>query len=163
MRHYLIQSMQTLTLMTQYSTEYLQETIQVGHNADSTALYKFKIINLTYVCVGTGTTSSNYPFTTFWMDGRTQMLYTAAELTAAGIGPNSAITKIGFNVLTADTTANERIQRKIPGNITDIVNRIRNNRNLVYRISAVHTQYREQVRRILLCKIIISGTAQAIC
>ncbi len=75
-----------------------------GHNADSTALYKFKIINLTYVCVGNGTTSSNYPFTTYWMDGRTQMLFTAAELTAAGIGPNSAITKIGFNVLTADLT-----------------------------------------------------------
>ena len=74
-----------------------------GHNADSTAMYKFKIINLTYVCVGSGTTSSNYPFTTFWMDGRTQILYTAAELTAAGIGPNSAITKIGFNVLTAST------------------------------------------------------------
>ena len=74
-----------------------------GHNADSTAMYKFKIINLTYVCVGSGTTSSNYPFTTFWMDGRTQILYTAAELTAAGIGPNSAITKIGFNVLTAAT------------------------------------------------------------
>ena len=75
-----------------------------GHNTDSTTLRKFKIINLTYVCVGTGTTSSNYPFTTFWMDGRTQILYTAAELTAAGIGANSAITKIGFNVLTADFT-----------------------------------------------------------
>ncbi len=74
-----------------------------GHNTDSTAMYKFKIINLTYVCAGNGTTSSNYPFTTFWMDGRTQILYTAAELTAAGIGPNSAITKIGFNVLTAAT------------------------------------------------------------
>ncbi|MFZ4591062.1 MAG: T9SS type A sorting domain-containing protein, partial [Ignavibacteria bacterium] len=74
-----------------------------AHNSDSTALYKFKIINLTNVCVGTGTTSSNYPFTTFWMDGRTQMLFTAAELTAAGIGPNSAFTKIGFNVLTASS------------------------------------------------------------
>ncbi|MFZ4592193.1 MAG: hypothetical protein ACOYN6_14420, partial [Ignavibacteria bacterium] len=76
-----------------------------GHNADSTALYKFKIINLTNVCIGTGTTSSNYPFTTFWMDGRTQILFTAAELTAAGIGVNASITKIGFNVLTADPTA----------------------------------------------------------
>jgi len=76
-----------------------------GHNADSTALYKFKIINLTNVCIGTGTTSSNYPYTTFWMDGRTQMLFTAAELNAAGIGVNSAFTKIGFNVLTASAQA----------------------------------------------------------
>jgi hypothetical protein len=75
-----------------------------GHNTDSTTLRKFKIINLTYVCLGTGTTSSNYPFTTYWMDGRTQMLFTAAELTAAGMGPNAAITKVGFNVLTADPT-----------------------------------------------------------
>jgi hypothetical protein len=73
-----------------------------GHNADSTALYKFKIINLTNICIGTGTASSNYPFTTYWMDGRTQMLFTAAELTAAGMGANSAITKVGFNVLTRD-------------------------------------------------------------
>ena len=105
-----------------------------NHNRDSSASYNFTIINLTYVCVGSGTTSSNYPFTTFWMDGRTQMLFTAAELTAAGIGANSAITKIGFNVLTAASCSNERFQRKIPGNITDIVNRIRNNRNLVYGI-----------------------------
>lgn len=69
-----------------------------GHNRDSSALLKFKIINLVNACIGNGTTTSNYPFTTYWMDGRTQMLFTAAELTAAGAGPNSAITKIGFNV-----------------------------------------------------------------
>jgi hypothetical protein len=38
------------------------------------------------------------------MDGRTQMLYTSAELNAAGGGPNSAITRIGFNVISADAT-----------------------------------------------------------
>ncbi len=74
-----------------------------AHNMDSTALYKFKIINLTNACVGTGTTSSNYPFTTYWMDGRTQMLFTSAELTAAGMGINSAITKLGFNVISASS------------------------------------------------------------
>jgi subtilisin family serine protease len=73
-----------------------------GHNADSTSLYKFKIINLVNACIGTGTTSSNYPYTTYWMDGRTQMLFTAAELTGAGATPNSAIIKIGFNVISAD-------------------------------------------------------------
>jgi hypothetical protein len=74
-----------------------------NHNTDSSALYKFKIINLTNICIGTGSTSSNYPFTTYWMDGRTQMLFTAAELTAGGATPFSVITKLGFNVLTAST------------------------------------------------------------
>ena len=72
-----------------------------GHNRDSSALYSFIIINQFDACIGTGTTSSNYPFTTYWMDGRTQMLFTAAELTAAGSGPGSAFMKIGFNVITA--------------------------------------------------------------
>jgi hypothetical protein len=76
--------------------------ISSGHNTDSTALYKFKIINLTNICIGTGTTSSNYPFTTYWMDGRTQMLFTAAEIIAAGGTANAVITKLGFNVITAD-------------------------------------------------------------
>ena len=72
-----------------------------AHNTDSTVMYKFKIINLVNSCIGTGTLSSNYPFTTYWMDGRTQMLFTAAELNAAGGGPLSAITRLGFNVITA--------------------------------------------------------------
>ncbi len=72
-----------------------------GHNADSTTLYKFKIINQFNACVGTGTTSSNYPFTTYWMDGRTQMLYTAAELNASGMTAGTAIMKLGFNVISA--------------------------------------------------------------
>ena len=71
------------------------------HNRDSTALYNFNIIALVTACVGTGTTASNYPFTTFWMDGRTQMLFTAAELNAQGLGANYWITKIGFNIISA--------------------------------------------------------------
>jgi len=71
-----------------------------AHNTDSTARYTFKIINLTNICIGTGTVSSNYPFTTYWMDGRTQMLFTAAEIAAAG-GSAGAISKIGFNVISA--------------------------------------------------------------
>lgn len=51
--------------------------------------------------IGTGTTSSNYPFTTYWEDGRTQMLFTAAEMTSAGCFAGY-IQKLGFNVITAD-------------------------------------------------------------
>ncbi len=71
-----------------------------GHNTDSSALNKFKIINQFNACVGTGTSSSNYPFTTYWMDGRTQMLFTAAELTASGMTAGTQIMKLGFNVIT---------------------------------------------------------------
>lgn len=70
-----------------------------NHNRDSTAVYKFKIVLPNEICIGTGTSPSNYPFTTYWMDGRTLMLFTAAELAAAGAYTNTPITKIGFNVI----------------------------------------------------------------
>ena len=75
-----------------------------NHNRDSTSQYNFKIISQATVCIGTGTTSSNFPFTTYWMDGRTDYLYTASELIAAGAGAG-AISKIGFTVLTANSQA----------------------------------------------------------
>jgi len=75
--------------------------ISALHNMDSTPLYNFKIINLVNACVGTGTSPSNYPFTTYWDDGRTDMLFTAAEITGVG-GSASYIMKVGFNVITAD-------------------------------------------------------------
>ena len=70
--------------------------------SSSTNNITFKRLPVITACLGTGTTSSNYPFTTYWMDGRTQMLFTAAEITTAGGVANAVITKIGFNVLTAD-------------------------------------------------------------
>ncbi len=57
--------------------------------------------------IGTGTSTSNYPYTTYWMDGRTQILYTAAEINAgsAMMNPNfnGAISRIGFNVSSASS------------------------------------------------------------
>ncbi len=85
----------------------------------------FKRLMVANACVGTGTTSSNYPFTTFWMDGRTQMLFTAAEITAAGGFSNAAISKIGFNVLTASTQImngfNVKIQNTSQTSLTGFV------------------------------------------
>ncbi|RPI16519.1 MAG: T9SS C-terminal target domain-containing protein [Ignavibacteriae bacterium] len=49
-----------------------------------------------FQCWGTGTTPVGYPFFTSYMDSRTDMLYTAAEV-AFGL---NAIRKIGFTVLT---------------------------------------------------------------
>jgi len=66
------------------------------HNMDSTALFQSKIINQITTIIGTESTSSNFPFTTYWKDGRTQYLYLASEL---GFTPGY-ITQIGFDVLT---------------------------------------------------------------
>jgi len=53
------------------------------------------------VQVGAGTTAVGYPFYTFYMDSRTQYLYTASEILAAGGLPGEIIS-IGFNVSSAD-------------------------------------------------------------
>jgi hypothetical protein len=70
----------------------------------------------TNVCIGTDTLSSNYPFTTYWMDGRTDMLYLASELIAGGASPGyfmgmsfyvnhvDTLTMNGFNVKMLNTT-----------------------------------------------------------
>ncbi len=54
------------------------------------------------VTVGTGTLTTGYPYYTFYMGARTQMLYTKAEIQAAGGSPGQ-ITSIGFNVNSVQT------------------------------------------------------------
>jgi hypothetical protein len=61
----------------------------------------FKRLVITSVIIGTGTISCNFPYATYWMDARTDILYTATELTAAGATAGN-ILKVGFNVITAD-------------------------------------------------------------
>lgn len=56
----------------------------------------------TNVYIGTDTLSSNYPFTTYWMDGRTAMLYLANEIIAGG-GGQGYIWGISFYVNHVDT------------------------------------------------------------
>jgi hypothetical protein len=75
-----------------------------NHNTDSTTLKTFKIVAIANSCVGTGTTAVGYPFYTVYEDSRTQMLYTAAEITAGG-GAQGQITKIGFNVASVGSPA----------------------------------------------------------
>jgi hypothetical protein len=72
-----------------------------NHNRDSTQVYSFMITIPYNICIGTGTSPSNYPFTTYWMDGQTLMLFTASELLAGGMTTNFAIKGIGFNVISA--------------------------------------------------------------
>ncbi len=54
----------------------------------------------TTVTVGNGTTAQGWPYYTFYMDSRTQMLYTPAEMFSGGACAGT-INQIGFNVGTA--------------------------------------------------------------
>ena len=63
--------------------------------------FEYQVANVYEVTVGTGTTASNFPFTTYWMDGRTQYLYLGSEI---NLGTKN-ITQIGFDVISADPGA----------------------------------------------------------
>jgi hypothetical protein len=69
----------------------------------STSTYNvtLKRLPISVITIGTGTTSSNFPFTTYWMDGRTQYLYLASELNL----PSGFINQVGFDIITADPAA----------------------------------------------------------
>ncbi len=77
----------------------------VAHNIDSSSTYHYIAKNSpggdAIVGDPTSTLISNYPFYTNWKDGRSQFLYTAAEINAAG-GYAGPITSISLNVTTAD-------------------------------------------------------------
>jgi hypothetical protein len=69
-----------------------------NHNKDSTQLFS-SIISEGGICwLGNGTDSSKYPFTTYWMDGRTQMLFTKQELDSNGTNITGGIKNISFHV-----------------------------------------------------------------
>jgi len=71
------------------------------HNQDSTQLIKFNIINQVTVCIGNGTTAVGWPFYTFYMDSRTDMLYLSSEINV----PSAYVQKIGYNVASASSQA----------------------------------------------------------
>ncbi len=76
----------------------------IAHNTDSTTLRTFKIISQATSCIGTGTTSTSYPFYTLYEDSRTQILYLGSELIAGG-GGAGYISKIGFTIVTLGSPA----------------------------------------------------------
>lgn len=77
-----------------------------NHNRDSSALYSFLIIPWQYICMGTGTvqmsSGSGTPFNTYWWGNRTQMLWTASELSLAGALQGNVL-KIGFQIASNST------------------------------------------------------------
>jgi hypothetical protein len=82
-----------------------------GHNTDSTALYQFKIINQVNVTIGNGTTAIGWPYYTFYMDSRTDMLYLGSEIGVPG--PGAYITQIGFDVVSAASQVMNGFQIKM--------------------------------------------------
>ena len=54
--------------------------------------------NLSNACIGADTLSSTYPFTTYYKNSRTKILFRVSELQAAGLTAGKYITKIGFDV-----------------------------------------------------------------
>ncbi len=62
--------------------------------------FSYSVANINIVNIGTGTTAVGWPYYTFYMDSRTDMLYSATEMINNG-GVAGNITKIGFDVVTA--------------------------------------------------------------
>lgn len=61
-------------------------------------MFQYQVANIYVATIGTGTTSSNFPFATYYMDARTQYLYTAGEINTSG----SNLMQIAFDVINAD-------------------------------------------------------------
>jgi len=51
--------------------------------------------------IGTGTSTWNYPFYNYWTNSRTQTIYLASELTAAGMTSGAVISGIKWDITTA--------------------------------------------------------------
>ncbi len=77
-----------------------------GHNADSTQVksYMAKYTAGGTAIIGTGTSSSVYPFATYYHDARSQFIYTAAEISNAGAFAGT-ITSIAFDVSSVNSAA----------------------------------------------------------
>jgi len=71
------------------------------HNSDSTQLYKFTVYSSAEIQLGFGNLTASYPFRTFSMDARTDMLFLASEISPLWGNAQGRITGIGFNVLNA--------------------------------------------------------------
>ncbi|MEI7483411.1 MAG: M28 family peptidase [Ignavibacteriota bacterium] len=67
-----------------------------GTQAPATA-FSYTVENVNYACIGAGTTTVQYPFYSYWMDAKTDMLFLNSEL---GLSGPKILTRIGFNFAT---------------------------------------------------------------
>jgi hypothetical protein len=84
-----------------------------------------EVYGQTTVTIGSGSAGCTYPYSTFWQCGRTQMLYSKAEITAAG-GSVGTVSQIGLDVVSFDPLQMEnfniRIRNISSGTVTAWVN-----------------------------------------
>ena len=100
-----------------------------GTQAPTTA-FSYTVENVNYACVGTGTTTSPHPFYSFWMDARTDMLFTNAEL---GLTSPKILTRIGFNFATIQAQLLNGFNIKLQNsNLTTLAGFETNNWTTVY-------------------------------
>lgn len=79
-----------------YITSLPQDTNRYNDTVKAT-VYVFS--NMTSGCIGTDTISTNYPFPTYYKNGRTKLLFRSSELNALGLSANKSIISIGFDVV----------------------------------------------------------------
>lgn len=71
-------------------------TSSVGWAVGDLGTYVRRTANSTNTCVGNGLVKTAYPFYSYYMDSRTDMLYLASEINAGGGGVAGQISKVGF-------------------------------------------------------------------
>jgi photosystem II stability/assembly factor-like uncharacterized protein len=73
-------------------------TSSLGWVVGDVGTYARRVTISSNVCVGNGLIKTGYPFYSYFMDSRTDMLYLGSEIYAAGGGVAGNISKIGFNI-----------------------------------------------------------------
>jgi photosystem II stability/assembly factor-like uncharacterized protein len=86
---------QTLTTQNLNNINFVSGTIIGGISGNYGTI--FKTNDSQNWCIGSGSTQVNYPFTTNYMDAKTDILFTASELVSSGGSPGY-LYKIGFQV-----------------------------------------------------------------
>ncbi len=79
---------------------YYWKIIPTNSEGNATGCSVYSFTTEPSIIIGDGTTSTQYgtPYKGSWSDSRYQTIYTAAELTAAGLVANSTLTGLSFNV-----------------------------------------------------------------
>lgn len=73
-------------------------TSSLGWAVGDLGTYSRRTATSSNACVGSGSVKSAYPFYSFYMDSRTDMLYLASEIYMGGGGVAGNISKIGFYI-----------------------------------------------------------------
>jgi Peptidase family M28/Secretion system C-terminal sorting domain len=103
-----------------------------GTQAPSNA-FSYTVENVDYACVGTGTATVQYPFYSYWMDAKTDMLFLNSEL---GISGPKILTRIGFNIATvAPQNLNSFTIKLQNTSLTTLTGFEQNNWTTVYTVS----------------------------